>query len=375
MEEATHELMMKKERQSQLKAFDETKEGVKGLVDAGITKLPSIFINPAQQITPHENPSPAAAAAREEDINNNIPTIDLEGIHEDEAKRRRAVEAAREASGTWGFFRVTHHGIPDGVVAAVMGGVRGFFEQETAAKREWYTRDYAKNFVYHSNFDLFTSSFADWRDTFYSVMAPNTPDPQQLPPVCRDILITYSNEVQKLGRVLFGLLSEALGLRPNYLEDIECNKGLALFGHYYPACPEPHLTLGTTEHADNNFLTVLLLDEIEGLQVLHDNRWVNVPYVPGALVVNIGDLLQLVTNDRFKSSKHRVVANKRGPRISVACFFSTYLLSLPRLYGPIKELVSEENPPKYREITVKEYISHFEAKGLDGTFALLHFRL
>ncbi|RAL44607.1 hypothetical protein DM860_003366 [Cuscuta australis] len=363
------------QRQRQLKAFDETKEGVKGLVDAGIAKLPSIFIiAPPQQQQQTSLPA-AAAAAEEEDATIIIPTIDLEGIQDDEAKRGRAVEAAREASEKWGFFQVTNHGISGGVVAEVIGGVRGFFEQETAAKKEWYTRDLSKGFVYNSNFDLFSAPSANWRDTFFCPMAPLPPHPQHLPPICRDILIKYSNEVQKLGRVLFGLLSEALGLRPNYLEDIECNKGLAFLGHYYPACPEPHLTLGTAKHADNDFLTVLLQDEIGGLQVLHDNRWVDVPYVPGALVVNIGDLLQLVTNDRFKSSEHRVLANKVGPRISVACFFTTNLLPLPRLYGPIKELLSEENPAKYRETTVKEYVTHFYAKGLDGNSALLHFRL
>ncbi|KAJ4825725.1 hypothetical protein Tsubulata_001229 [Turnera subulata] len=84
---------------------------------------------------------------------------------------------------------------------------------------------------------------------------------------------------------------------------------------------------------------------------------------------------RLLSNDKFRSVEHRVLANHRGPRISVACFFSTFLMPKSRLYGPIKELLTEENPPKYRETTVREYSAHYKDKGIDGTSALLDFRL
>lgn len=108
----------------------------------------------------------------------------------------------------------------------------------------------------------------------------------------REMMIEYSKEVMKLGKLLFELLSEALGLNTNHLKDMDCTNSLLLLGHYYPPCPQPDLTLGLTKHSDNSFLTILLQDHIGGLQVLHDQYWVDVPPVPGALVVNVGDLLQ-----------------------------------------------------------------------------------
>jgi len=109
---------------------------------------------------------------------------------------------------------------------------------------------------------------------------------------CRDILLEYGEHVKKLGIVLFELLSEALGLHPNHLKDLDCSEGNLLLCHYYLACPEPHLTMGTTKHSDNSFLTVLLQDHIGGLQVLHKEKWIDVPPIPEALIVNIGDALQ-----------------------------------------------------------------------------------
>ncbi|CAI9118224.1 OLC1v1019759C1 [Oldenlandia corymbosa var. corymbosa] len=304
-----------------------------------------------------------------------FPIIDLDGTHTNPTKRREIVDKVRDASETWGFFQVVNHGIPNSVLEEMIQGTRRFFEEDDEVKMQLYTRDLTKKVIYNSNFDLYSSPAANWRDSMLCVMAPNTPSPDELPQACREILMEYSKEVMNLGCLLFELLSEGLGLHPSYLKDIDCTEGLSVIFNYYPECPQPELTIGTTNHSDNDFITVLLQDQLGGLQVMHQNQWIDVPPTPGALVINIGDLLQLISNDKYKSVEHRVLANRVGPRISVASFFFTGPLPTGKIYGPIKDILTDKNPPRYRETTVKEYHDHFCGKGLDGTSSLSHFKL
>ncbi|GMI72028.1 hypothetical protein like AT1G06650 [Hibiscus trionum] len=362
------ELMPEYDRVSELKAFDETKAGVKGLVDAGIKHVPRMFHHPRDELDKH---SPVSLGG----IQASVPVIDLQDAKDDPGTRRKIVQKVRIASKSWGFFQVVNHGIPVSVMEEMKDGVARFFEQDLEAKKKFYTRDNTKKVVYNSNFHLYSSPAADWKDTLFCFMAPDPPMPEELPEVSRDIIMQYTKQVSQLGCFLFELLSEALGLQPDHLKDMGVAEGLVLLSHYYPACPQPELTLGITKHSDNDFLSVILQDYISGLQVLRQNQWVDIAPIPGALVINIGDLLQLISNDGFKSVEHRVVTKSVGPRVSAACFFTTLLRPNPRTYGPIKELLSEENPPRYREVTVREYASYFNAKGFDGTSALPHFKL
>ncbi|XP_021747823.1 1-aminocyclopropane-1-carboxylate oxidase homolog 1-like [Chenopodium quinoa] len=362
----------KSDREAQLRAFDETKLGVKGIVDAGVTTIPSIFIHPISKRSLPQNIN----TSNVDDARFQFPIIDLRVSENDLDHKKKVVDKIREASETWGFFQVINHGIPDIVMEDTLKGVKEFFELDDEVKKGYYSRDYAnKRFTYHSNADLYTGPATNWRDTFGCTMIPNPPRPDELPPPCREILPEYTSQVMKLGKVLFGLLSESLGLEQTHLYDMGCAEGLNVSGHYYPGCPQPELTMGTAKHADSVFLTILLQDQIGGLQVLHQDHWVDVPPTPGALVINIGDHLQLVSNDKFISVEHRVLANYKGPRISVASFFTTFFQETSTRFGPIKELLSDANPPKYREITVKEYNTYSLNKGLDGTSALPHFKL
>ncbi|CAN1312020.1 1-aminocyclopropane-1-carboxylate oxidase homolog 12 [Linum perenne] len=158
------------------------------------------------------------------------------------------------------------------------------------------------------------------------------------------------------------LLSEGLGLESNHLKDMGCPDTVGFVLHYYPPCPQPELAIACVHHTDIDFLIVIVQDEVGGLQVLHHNSWIDVPYIPGALVVNIGDMLQ------SQSPKSRA-------RVSNATFFGHGSTKSTRLYGPIKELVSEKNPPKYKEITIGDFYRASYEKGVDGTSVLPRLKL
>uniref|UniRef100_A0ACD5YA12 Uncharacterized protein n=1 Tax=Avena sativa TaxID=4498 RepID=A0ACD5YA12_AVESA len=351
------------QRLQALEAFDGTKAGVKGLVDAGVTAVPSIF---------HHQPD-------DRHRNFTVPVIDLSSLMS--SNRASLVAQVRAAAETVGFFQVVNHGVPKSAMSAILASVRSFIEEPVEAKAPYYTRDSGRSVRYQSNFDLFTSPAANWRDSLFMEMAPEQPAPEEIPAACRSTAPEYAGLVQQqLGHTLLELFSEALGLRRGYLEEEHgCLDGLSVAGHYYPACPEPHLTLGTTCHSDCNFLTVLLQDAVGGLQVLvkdeegKQSAWADVPPVEGALVVNVGDFLQLMSNDRFKSVEHRVVANTVGPRVSVACFFRTHrAASSARVLAPIVT----DGGARYRSTTMEELVrQHYRVKGLHGTSSLDHFRL
>ncbi|KAK7243892.1 hypothetical protein RIF29_38705 [Crotalaria pallida] len=356
------------DRKSEIKAFDESKSGVQGLIENGVMKVPRMFY--CGQSNDHSDVSGKSSFS--------VPIVDLTGINCDTIQRDAVVSKVQQACEKWGFFQVINHGIPTHVLDEMIKGTCRFHQQDVKVRKEYYTRDPSRKVIYVSNFSLYHDPAANWRDSLGCVMAPHPPKPEELPQVCRDIVIEYSKQVMALASTLFGLLSEALGLNCSHLkEKLGCEEGMLLLCHYYPACPEPELTMGNSKHTDNDFITILLQDQIGGLQVLHDNQWIDVTPIPGALVINIGDLLQLVTNDKFISVQHRVLANHQGPRISVASLFRTDDLSgkcSSIVYGPIKELLSDENPPMYRDTSLQDYLTHYYAKGI-GTSSLLHFKL
>ncbi|KAF7146015.1 hypothetical protein RHSIM_Rhsim04G0186600 [Rhododendron simsii] len=177
-EEVQEPIKPEYDRKSELKAFDGTKTGVKGLVDAGVTKIPRIFIHDKSQLNDISTTSSVAPLF-------SVPIIDFKGVDEGSAQRTGIIKKVRDACENFGFFQVVNHGIDKYIMDDMIDGVLRFHEQDTEVKKGFYSRDVTRKFKYNSNFDLYTGPSTNWRDTMYCIMAPEPPEAQELPVVCR----------------------------------------------------------------------------------------------------------------------------------------------------------------------------------------------
>ncbi|XP_077230354.1 1-aminocyclopropane-1-carboxylate oxidase homolog 4-like [Tasmannia lanceolata] len=352
------------DRAKEVKEFDDSKMGVKGLVESGTKTIPRFFIHPPENLTGLKSPPPTAG----------IPIIDLSGLNSH--RRSEIVEQIREASSRWGFFQVFNHGISDSVLDEAISAVKAFHEQPLDVRARYYSREMGKGFSYNSNFDLFRSKAATWRDTLQMKTGPEPPELDHIPAICRRELCGWDQKAKWLAEVVMELLCEGLGVGPEKLKELTCLEGRTMVAHYYPECPQPDLTLGLGSHSDPDVLTVLLQDGVRGLQVKHGEEWVDVKPLPGGVVINIGDLLQIISNDEYKSAEHRVLANpSHDPRISIAIFFNPSIRGDFDFFGPLPELLSPEKPAIYRNFTVTEFMRKLFSRELGGNTLINDFKL
>ncbi|XP_062003359.1 1-aminocyclopropane-1-carboxylate oxidase homolog 4-like [Rosa rugosa] len=346
------------DRVKEVKEFDESKIGVKGLSDAGITSIPQFFVHDPKTLSDLKPSSKYTAAT--------LPTIDLSDINS-VTHRAKIVEQINLAAKTWGFFQVINHGVPVSVLDETLKAVKAFHDQPHEVKAKYYKREEGKGVMYASNNDLYRTKAASWHDSLQVWMGPQRSEAEEIPEMCRNEVVAWDFHATKVGETVMELLSEGLGLEAGKFKELTFSDARVIVGHCYPYCPQPDLTVGITSHTDPGIVTVLLQNHVPGLQVRHQNEWVDVKPVPGGLVINIGDLLQIISNGEYKSVQHRVLANSwKESRISIVMFLNQGKWKEDGYCGPLPELLSSEKPPVYRNFTVQEYVENFYSKGLDS---------
>ncbi|KAL2485017.1 1-aminocyclopropane-1-carboxylate oxidase1 [Abeliophyllum distichum] len=133
---------------------------------------------------------------------------------------------------------------------------------------KYYRRDMTHGAAFSTNFDLYQSKAASWLDKLQLRLAPTPPEWDHVPSTCKEAIIDWDKEVLGIGEKLLGFLCEGLGLENvDVLKELLCLEARVMAAHYYPHCPQADLTAGLMSHSDPGVLTILVQNEVSGLQV------------------------------------------------------------------------------------------------------------
>ncbi|KAK1420961.1 hypothetical protein QVD17_22960 [Tagetes erecta] len=267
---------------------------------------------------------------------------------------------------TWGCFQAINHGIESLFLEKVREIGKMFFHLSADEKKK-YLKEEKDVEGYGNDIVLSDDQVLDWNDRLYLTVLPKDQRKFRFWPTnptnFRDVLDEYSCKMELIYEVVLKSLARALNLHEDcFLNQFGTTKKCARY-NYYPSCPWPERVLGVKPHADSSAITILLQDEeVEGLQLLKDGKWVGVSVVHDALTINVGDQMEIGSNGIFKSPVHRVMVNSKKERMTLAVFCP--VLS-DQVVGPVDELITEETPRMYKNVaySLDYFLNYFQQGG------------
>ncbi|KAK9139138.1 hypothetical protein Scep_008819 [Stephania cephalantha] len=300
-----------------------------------------------------------------------IPVIDLS------KKRSQVREMIVKASEEYGFFKVINHGVAKQTTEKMEREAIDFFAKSPLEKHKAGPPNPLGYGIKNIGFS------GDKGEVEYLIIHTN---PQSISQISKSIskdpskfscaVNEYVEAVTNLACEILDLMAEGLWAQDKtvfsrLIRDVDSDSLIRL--NHYPSFRDTNLDdwdpslpyhhhhhlkkrkarIGFGEHSDPQILTLLRSNDVEGLQIsLKNGEWVSVPSDPSAFFVNVGDVLQAMTNGRFISARHRVMANSAKARMSMMYFGAP---PLHAWIAPLPELITLENPPLYRAFTWCEY--------------------
>ncbi|CAN1256887.1 S-norcoclaurine synthase 1 [Linum perenne] len=288
------------------------------------------------------------------DGSHQIPVIDMAklGCNGDDADEESA--KLHSVCKDWGFFQVINHGVTEEVMQRMKADVEEFFKLPLQEKMSCAQlpnaiglEGYGHSFVSSDEHKL------SWGDILFIQSLPANGRNMRFWPTApssfRASFEQYSSELEKLVFTLLNYMAINLGLEPEKLLTLFKDGTQGVGMNYYPPCKES--------------TKVMVNDDVPGLQIRKDGKWIPIVPIPGAFIVNVGDMIEIMSNGEYKSIEHRAMVNPDKERVSIATFHG---LNMKYLVRPIPELINEKKQAKYQSISREEYLKIVLSSKLNG---------
>ncbi|QUD89122.1 isopenicillin N synthase family dioxygenase [Phenylobacterium montanum] len=300
-----------------------------------------------------------------------IPTIDIGAVRGGDTGALKAVgDQVRHAFTTSGFCYIRNHGVPDEVISAAASAALDFFHLPLEEKQKSAPKESVRGFNAIGRTTMYGAKNPDYKEYYQIGLELPRDDPAVLAgqplrgpnqwpsgmPRFETALTRYFQEIGACGQGFLRAVAVSLGVAPSFFADKYDKPLQRTQCVYYP--PHPADTgdelFGVAPHTDYGCVTLLWQDDVGGLEVQErSGAWVAAEPVPGTLVVNIGDLLARWSNDRYRSTPHRVTNRSGRERLSIATFYD------PDYVAPVDPShlgLGEGEAAKYAPVTAGDYI-------------------
>lgn len=300
-----------------------------------------------------------------------IPTVDLADFLSGDADRKKKfVQAIGQAYETVGFVGVKNHGLSDELIESLYEEVQQFFSLPLSQKKQYEIPELAgqRGYTSFGKEHAKGSEAPDLKEFYqYGQVPRDNYEEEEYPPNVAVDEVSGFNETfesayrtfEKSGKAILQAIAIYLGLDEFYFDDYVHNGNSILRSiHYPPITDEPKSAIRAEQHEDINLITLLIGASADGLEIqTKQGEWVAVTSLPEQIVVNVGDMLQRLTNNKLRSTTHRVVNPKRE-------FWHTSRFSIPFFLHPkssmslecLESCITPDNPKAYEDASAGEYL-------------------
>ncbi|KAK9146380.1 hypothetical protein Sjap_006283 [Stephania japonica] len=311
---------------------------------------PSLLVKHVQELAINGDEPPQRYVHKDRDneapvdtsLSSSVPIIDLHLISSPTSstqQKQDEIEKLKSALTSWGLFQAIGHGISSSLLDDLRKMAREFFDLPINEKRRYATNKDGANDNYFQGYGndpvVSEEQTIDWNDRLYLLLKPEDERNLKLwpenPSHFREVLKEFSSRSDMLIEFVLKVMAVSLGLEDDYF----------------------------LNHAN---------EEVEGLQVFKDGKWIKVPVVPNAIIINVADQIEIISNGVYKSPVHRVITNSEKERLSLAVFYSP---EMDKEIEPATKFITESMPRMFRKIKMKDYYEAFVlntfrgARGID----------